>query len=246
MEDYSNDLPSVLSDAEKNGVCSFVVIGFDFESSKMAMELARRYGSIYPVYGIHPYDVKRFDKSVFSELEDLIREFRPVAIGETGLDYYRDISPRDKQKSFFIRHLELADKYELPVVMHIRDAFDDSYAIVKESGRKKDILHCFTGTSNDIRRFNTFDVFFGITGIITFKNNPLSDIVDLIPDNRLLVETDSPYLTPVPYRGKRNSPANLNLIVSSLAEKKAVSVEKLEKSLISNTREAYRTNFDEC
>ncbi|NIA22866.1 MAG: YchF/TatD family DNA exonuclease [Proteobacteria bacterium] len=246
MEDFSNDLPSVLSNAKINGICSFVVVGFDMKSSIAAMHLARKYEFIHPVYGIHPYDTNKYDSSVFNEIEDLIEEYRPVAIGETGLDYYRDYSPGKKQQSFFNEHIRIADKHNLPLVIHVRDAFDDTFEIIKESKRKGDILHCFTGTREDIEHFKVFDIFFGITGIITFKNSPLKNIVNSIPENRLLIETDSPYLAPVPKRGKRNEPANLIHTLKTLAEQKGTDTKTLESLLLRNTQEAYRSKFYEC
>ncbi len=246
MEDYSNDLPSVLSKAKENGICSFIVIGFDLQSSIKAKELSQKYDFIHPVYGIHPYDTKEYDISVFSELEDLIREFPPLAIGETGLDYYRDISPKDKQKNFFNRHIELASRYNLPLVIHLRDAFNDAYDIMKGTNRRNDILHCFTGQENDINRFSEFNMYFGISGIVTFKNNELSKLVNLIPQDRILIETDSPYLAPVPKRGKRNEPANLSFILETISNLLGKDKTHLINMLLENTRNAYRYSFNEC
>ncbi|HHD83154.1 MAG TPA: TatD family deoxyribonuclease [Bacteroidetes bacterium] len=246
MEDFSNDLPSVISNAKTEGICSFVVIGFDLESSIKAMNLARKYEFIHPVYGIHPYDTNKYALTVFKEIEDLIAEYRPIAIGETGLDYYRDYSPKEKQRIFFNEHIEVANKYDLPIVTHIRDAFDDSFRILKESKRRRDILHCFTGTINDVEHFKSLDMFFGITGIITFKNSPLKEVVNSIPNNRLLIETDSPYLSPVPKRGKRNEPENIVYTLMTLADHMKTDAESLESLLLKNTEEAYRFKFNEC
>lgn len=246
MDEFKDDIEHIISIAKRGGIYQFIVVGFDIESSIKAKTMSLNYPEIKPVYGIHPYNTVNSSISIMKELNDLVKEKEPLAIGETGFDFYRDISPKKKQRDFFEAHIELASQYNLPLVIHTRDAFDETYAILKEYNRFNDILHCYTGNLNDIGKFNELNIYYGITGIITFKNSNLRAIVKEMPLNRILIETDSPYLSPVPFRGKRNEPSNLKFIFNTLSESVHINYQNLENILLKNTKRAFNCNFDEC
>jgi len=246
MDEFKDDIEYIISNAKKSGIRHFIVVGFDIESSIKAKTMSLNYPEIKPVYGIHPYNTVNSSISMMRELNDLVKEKKPLAIGETGFDFYRDISPKNKQRDFFEAHIKLASQYNLPLVIHTRDAFNETYTILKEHNRFNDILHCYTGNSDDIKKFNELNVYYGITGIITFKNSNLRTLVKEMPSDRILIETDSPYLSPVPFRGKRNEPSNLKLIFNTLSEALTVNHQDVENILFENTKNAFNYNFDEC
>ncbi|MDE7208275.1 MAG: TatD family hydrolase, partial [Clostridia bacterium] len=162
-----------------------------------------------------------------------------LAIGEIGLDYYYDKSERDVQRDVFARQIVLADKVGLPIVLHIRDAYGDAVDILDAHKDKLNhgvLLHCYSGSAEMIKQFNKYDCYYALGGAITFKNAKKDDVIKSIPENRLLVETDSPYMTPVPYRGQPNEPKYVNLVVDKIAETKGVNREEIEQLTYANTK----------
>ncbi len=218
LRDYRNDREEVIARAVESGVTGMLNIGFDPASSRETAQLASRYDYIYGAVGVHPHDASKYTSAVQDEIEKLLGEPKILAIGEIGLDYYRDLSPRGKQREVFKLQLDMARKKNKPAIIHCRDAFDDVIEILQESGPHKGIFHAFSGDSEMARKVLSLGFKLGIGGVITFKNSRLGGVVSGLPPEAVVLETDCPYLTPHPYRGKRNEPANLVLIAKAVAE----------------------------
>ena len=211
-----------------------ITIGADLESSREAVRLAARHRGIWATVGVHPHDAKTVTDAVLSELETLAG--RAVGIGEIGLDYYRDLSPRDVQRRVFADQLALARRLELPVAIHDRESTDDLLAILRDGAeRYRGVIHSFLGDRVLAETFLDLGFHLGIGGPITFpKRGALREAVRSIPIDRLLLETDCPYLTPVPYRGRRNEPAYVRYVAEAVAEAKDVSVDEVASRTTEN------------
>lgn len=219
--DLLPDLPGVLAAARQAGVEQIVTIGVDLESSRAATNLAAAHTQVFASVGLHPHDAEQADESYWRELEALARQSRPVAIGECGLDFYRDLSPRAAQRAAFARQIALALEHNLPLVVHDREAHAETAAMLTEhdAGRVGGVLHCFSGDLDLARQVLDLGFSLGVTGVITYKNaQALRDLVRLAPAERLLIETDCPYLTPEPWRGKPNQPAYVARTCAGLAQ----------------------------
>ncbi len=219
---YENDLDEVLTRAKREGVERFIIPGADPKSLKKAVKLSEKYSEIYFAVGVHPYDATNYDREY---LVEFISHKKCVAVGECGLDYYRlpkepsEIEAEKKlQKEVFIDQIELANEYNLPLIVHIRDSSVDCLEILQEySGEKGGVLHCYNADESLLKLSDRF--YYGIGGVLTFKNaRKLINVYPKIPLDRLLIETDAPYLTPHPYRGKRNEPSYTKLIALKMAE----------------------------
>lgn len=231
----------VLQRAGAAGVEYLVTIGTDERTSAAAAKIAARYpGRVFHTVGAHPSDVDRFGEAELAEIERLARETKPKAIGEIGLDYYHD-SNRQKQAEVFNRMIQLAQVLSLPLVIHDRDAHEDIYNILKEKAQGlKIMMHCYSAGPSFVDRFMDLGCLFSIAGPVTFKNGQEHrDAVAKIPLNRLVVETDSPYLTPHPYRGQRNEPAYVKLTAEKVAEVKGINLDELAKATTENARKFF-------
>jgi len=236
---YNEDLDAVIQRAKEAGVGKFIIPGADPKTLPRAIEIANHYDDVYFAVGVHPYDAKNYDRAY---LEEFITHPKCVAVGECGLDYYR--LPEDEeakkeekklQKEVFIDQIDLANKYKKPLIVHIREANKDSFDIVQEYAKTPGVLHCFNA-SELLLDLAKKDFYFGIGGVVTFKNaKKLVEVLPKIPDDKLLLETDSPYLTPHPFRGKRNEPAYTTLVLEKMAEVKGVPKEELEKKILENS-----------
>ena len=217
---FAGDLEAVLERARAAGVRRFLCAGYDLESSRAAVELAARHPGVLAAVGVHPHDASTYDAAVETALEVLLRGTpRPVAVGETGLDYHYERSPRQIQQEVLTRHLALARRHSLPVILHNRESDADMARILAAAGEGlRGVLHAFTGTPLLLDLGRRLRLFFGIGGFLAFKNHPLSDVVRALPADLLLLETDAPYLAPPPLRGRRNEPANVRLVAERLAE----------------------------
>jgi len=216
--DYRKDFDAVLRRALDAGVTGMVNIGFDLESSRETAAYVDAYPFMYGAVGVHPHDAATYDDEVEAELAKLLEKPGIIAVGEIGLDYYRDLSPRDTQRAVFKRQLALARKAGKPVIIHCRDAFDDVLAtLAGEGGRHRGIFHAFSGDTAMARDVMSLGFHIGVGGVVTFKNAKLPGVVASIPITSIVLETDCPYLTPVPFRGKRNEPAYLVHIAEVVA-----------------------------
>jgi len=236
---YDNDLDDVLDRAKKSGVKKFIIPGADPKTLEKALNLAQKYDEIYFAVGVHPYDAKNYDREY---LKKFITHPKCVAVGECGLDYYRlpknekeIIEEKKLQKEIFIDQIALANEFNLPLIVHIRDSSSDSLEILqKYAGEKGGVLHCYNA-SEILLPLSLKNFYFGIGGVLTFKNaKKLIKVYPKIPLDRLLIETDAPYLTPHPHRGERNEPAYTKLIASKMAELSNITQEEIENITTSN------------
>jgi len=236
--DFAGDLPDVLLRAEKAGATRMICVGYDLDSSASAVRLAREARMIHASVGVHPHDAFTFTPETREQLGNLASDREHVvAIGETGLDYYRDLSPRNVQRKAYRAHIEMARELELPLVIHSRDAQDDVLAILREQGLppRGAVMHCLPSDPDFARSAADLGCYLGIAGPITFQNaGRLREIAGKLPIERLLLETDAPYLTPHPHRGQRNEPSYLPLIAGKLAEVLGVSPAELADATTSN------------
>lgn len=237
---YDSILDDVIARAQAAGVEGIINIGYDLPSSRRAVELAQEYGWMYAVVGIHPHDADGVTPEIMVELEALAKEKGVVAIGETGLDYYYDNSPRDIQRKVFRAQLDLARRLDLPVVIHSREATQDTLEIIKENPDNRYLLHCYSQSLESAKIYLDLGCFISFAGPITFKNaDKLRKVAAAIPLERLLIETDCPYLAPVPHRGKTNEPAWVKFVAEKLAELHNISLEELIEITNNNTREFF-------
>jgi TatD DNase family protein len=218
---YDGDRDAVVARARDAGVTAMVTIGEDIEDSRRAIELAEPY-EISVAVGIHPHEAKNAPADIAAELRALLDAPGVIAIGETGLDYYYDRSPRERQAEVLRAQIRLAREIALPVVFHHRDAFEDFCAILREewADGMRGVVHCFTGTAQEARTFiGEFDLYLGIGGVLTFPNAAgLREAVAAVGPGKLVLETDCPYLAPVPMRGKRNEPSFVAHTAAKLGE----------------------------
>ncbi|GJL64647.1 MAG: putative metal-dependent hydrolase YabD [Nitrospirales bacterium] len=222
-ERYNPDRAEIFERAEEAGVEAFVTIGCDLETSRAAVELADRHANVYATIGVHPHEVKHIQDSWYRELKELAKHPKVVGYGEIGLDFHYDHSPRDTQRQRFREQIQLAHELQLPVVIHTREAQDDTITILREEHASQigGVIHCFSGDASLANNALDLGFYISFSGIITFRNaSELREIVRTVPDDRLLIETDAPYLTPVPYRGKRNESAYIKQVAEKVAEVK--------------------------
>lgn len=210
-----------------------IISGYDNYSNKEVIDLINEYPKAYGTLGIHPDEVI---VNNLDELENLLKDSKVVGIGEIGLDYHYGKNNVEKQKEYFIKQIEIARKYNLPIVVHSRDAAQDTYNILKEyASDMKIVMHCFSYSLEMAKKFLEFDIKFGIGGVVTFKNSKnLVEVVKEIPLEYFVLETDSPWLTPEPFRGKLNEPKNIPIIAKKIAEIKEISVEEVLKQTTMN------------
>lgn len=234
--DFAEDFDNMLKRAEDAGVQAILVVGTDIESSRQSVELAEKYPQLYAAVGIHPHDAGTVTDACY----DIIRKMastssKVVAIGEIGLDFYRDRSPRDVQELVFRRFLQIAADIQKPVIIHDRDAHARVLAILREEKIRKGVLHCFSGDAAMASEVIALGFHISIPGTITYpKNQNLRDVVSSVSIDHMLVETDCPYLSPVPHRGRRNEPAYVRLAAEKLAEVKGLTLEDVARITTKN------------
>jgi TatD DNase family protein len=233
-----NDLDLHIKEAKDSGVNRMMVIGYDVESSRLAVEIASKYDFVYAAIGVHPSEFKEENRDYVKEIEELIND-KVVCIGEIGLDYYWTKDNKDKQKYIFEKQLKLAEEYNLPVIIHARNSIQDVYDILKKYNLKGS-MHCFQGSLEMAKKFINLGFKIGIDGPITYKNNKKQiELINNLDLKDILVETDSPYLTPEPNRGKKNNPTNLIYIINKIAEIKKETPEKVIEETTKNTKEIF-------
>jgi TatD DNase family protein len=232
---FAEDLDAVLERAAAAGVTRMLAIGTGDGPPELdrAVRLADRYPQIHATVGVHPHDAAKATPETIGQLEALAQHPKVVAIGEIGLDYHYDFSPREIQRPLFIEQLELARKLNLPITIHTREAWDETVAVLKEHwvdrGKPGDgIMHCFTGTADQAREALHLNLHLAFGGLITFRTaDSIREAAAIVPDDRLLIETDAPYLAPIPWRGKRNEPSFLTETVRKLAEVRGTTPEHI-------------------
>jgi TatD DNase family protein len=220
-----------------------VHIGCSPDSMGRALEIAHAHPTVFASVGCHPHDARHLDDDLLARIETLAADDKVVAIGETGLDYHYDLSPRDDQIVAFGRQIELARRLDMPSVLHIRDAHEDAWAVLAEHPPRPNpgVVHCFTGTPDEARRWLELGWHISFSGIATFKKAAeLREAAALVPRERFMLETDAPYLAPEPLRGRKNEPANVAFTCARLAELRGEAAETLAAVAAANTRALFR------
>ncbi len=230
------DLPEVVGRAREAGLSAIVVVGIDLKSSRKALELAGEYpGYLFPTVGVHPHEVRHLNEEAYRELEALAS--RAVALGEIGLDFAKEYSPRELQLEHFERQLSLAREKDLPVVLHVREAYEEALAVIRKYLPIRAVFHCFAGGIAEARKALDLGCFLSVTGIVTFpRAENIREVVRYAPLEALMLETDCPFLTPVPFRGKRNEPAYVRYVCEKVAEVKGLEVLECARQTTENAR----------
>ena len=241
--DFADDLDTVLARAREAGLRGMVTIGTDRESNRATVAMAERLPDVWASVGIHPHDAGEATEEDFAEMERLARTPRVVGLGEMGLDFFRDLSPRDAQARVFRRQLDMARRVGKPVIIHCRDAHPDALAILEEArvGDIGGVMHCFSADVPVARRCLDLGLTISLAGPVTYKNaRELPAVARFVPEDRLVVETDCPYLTPTPHRGKRNEPAYVALTAAHVAALRGVDAEALGEATTRNAARLFR------
>jgi len=240
-ERFEEDRESLISSFKENGISYVCEIGYDLESSKRALELSEKYDFIYAVLGVHPHDSSKLTDKGLMELEKMLSHEKAVALGEIGLDYYYDNSERDVQRYWFAQQAELAKSLKCPISVHTRDAMEDTLNILKAHGGGDGIIHCYSGSVESAKILLNMGYYISFAGPVTFKNaNTALDVIRYVPNDRMLIETDSPYLAPVPHRGKRNCPLYVREVAAKIAEIKGMDFEEVAEITTKNAKKVYR------
>ncbi len=241
-DQFAEDLEEVISRAQHEGVSNMVCVGFDRPTIEKAMELAERYDFIYACVGWHPVDAIDMTEEDLIWIEELASHPKVVAIGEMGLDYHWDKSPKEIQKEVFRKQIRLAKKVKLPIVIHNREATADIIEILKEedAGEVGGIMHCFSGSAEVAKECLKMNFYISLGGPVTFKNaKKPKEVAEAIPIEKLLIETDCPYLSPHPYRGKRNEPGYVKLVAEQIAAIKGLSYEEVATITTQNAKKIF-------
>src|SRR5947208_5694065 len=240
---FDVDRDAIIARARAAGVEHFVTIGCDLETSRAAVTLAQRHPFISATVGVHPHEVKHIQVNWYDELRALAKSKGVVAYGEIGLDYHYDHSPREVQRQRFREQVRLARELRLPIIIHTREAQEDTITILKDekTGEVGGVFHCFSGDAWLAKDALDLGFDLSFSGVLTFQNaTQLRDIAKTVPLDRILVETDSPYLTPAPHRGKRNEPAYVRQVADKIAELHGLSVQEVEDITTKNTKRLFR------
>lgn len=247
FDEFAADIAEVLERARRSRIASIICVGTSIEDSRSALTFVQKHSSehigLYATSGIHPHEATA-EKSHYQELVDLVQQnvglAQFVAIGECGLDYYKNFSSKQDQWVMLEQQLQLATQYELPVVFHVRDAWQDFFALLKDYSTTRGVIHSFTGHTDVVEQALAYGLYFGINGIMTFtKDTAQLDALKAIPLDKLLLETDCPYLSPVPHRGKRNEPAYLQDTALFVATTKQIDEDRFTKQVQTNAEELF-------
>lgn len=239
---FGEDRDEVLNDLKNHDVCYVINVASDLKTSYEGIQLSNKYEWIFPSVGIHPHDVVNYNESNIEEIKVLCKNEKVVAIGEIGLDYYYEYSPKDMQKNWFRKQINLAREVRLPVIIHDRDAHKDCLDIINEEKIQEvgGVFHCYSGSWEMAKEILKKGMYISFSGSITFKNaKKLLDTVKNIPLDRILIETDCPYLTPEPYRGKRNDSRYIKYTAGKIAEIRNLSVEEVAQITTDNAKKLF-------
>jgi TatD DNase family protein len=242
-EKFADDIPQAIQRAQEAGVGQMIVVGFDMDGSEAAVRMSEEYpGVLYAVIGVHPHDSKDWNEASEARLRVLSDHPHVVAIGEIGLDYHYDFSPRDAQERAFRAQMKLARDVGLPVVIHCREAYEDTLQILSEEGADETggVMHCWAGTVHEADKTIALGLALGFGGTLTFKNaDEVRDAAQRVPLESLLVETDAPFLAPMPHRGKRNEPAYTRLVAEKLASLRGLTLPELARLTTGNAHRVF-------
>ena len=242
-EKFDEDREEQIKKIRESGVSNFITAGYSVESSKKALEIAKKYDFIYTTAGVSPNDIPQTEEELWkqlAEIEKIVEKNKDkiCAIGEIGLDFYWNTDNKELQKKAFIEQIKIANKYNLPIVIHTREAVMDTLQILKENKvTKTGVFHCCPQNRELIKEGLKLGFYISFAGPITFKNSKnAEEMINLVPNDRILIETDSPYLAPEPVRGTRNTPANVKYIAQKIADVKGLTLEEVEKITFENTK----------
>ena len=241
-ERFDEDRKALIDSLKENKIELVINIGYDIGSSRASVDLAKEYENIYAVVGVHPHDAQDVSEDYLEDLRGLSKEEKVVAIGEIGLDFYYDNSPRDIQRKVFLDQLELGRELDLPVVIHTRDANQETFEILKEAQAKgtRGVLHCYSGSAEMALEYIKLGYYISLGGPLTFKKARVpKEVAKVVPLDKLLIETDCPYLTPEPFRGRRNEPKYVAYTAEVIAEIKGISIEDLAEATSRNTKNVF-------
>ena len=238
VSEYYDDIDEVVKNAIDNGVLRIIVNGYNMQSNREVLELVKKYDVVYGALGIQPEELYDYNDDSLKFIEEHINDEKIIAVGEIGLDYHYD-TDKDLQKELFKRQLEIAYKYNKPVIIHSRDCIQETYNILKES-KVKGTMHCYSGSKEMALEFIKIGFSIGIGGVSTFKNaKNIVDVIKYIPLEYIILETDSPYLTPEPYRGKRNEPMYIPIVAKRVADIKGLDIKEIERTTTDNARRLF-------
>ena len=236
--EYYDNIDFVINDANNRGIKYIINAGIDANSNREVLELSSKYPNLYCVLGVHPEDVDTYYDADLQYIIDNLNNPKVIGIGEIGLDYYYTKENKEKQKEIFCKQLEVAEKYNLPVVVHSREATQDTIECLKKY-KVKGVIHAFSGSLDTAKIYIKMGFKLGVGGVVTFKNSKLKEVFKEVDINNILFETDSPYLSPEPLRGRVNNPGNVDHIVKFISELKNVSVEELSKVSMNSVRDVF-------
>lgn len=241
ISEFYNNIDEIVKTIKDKGIVDVINCGDGINTSKEVIEINKKYDILKPAVGMHPENIS--DSNKIDELEELIKNNKIYAVGEIGLDYYWNKENKDDQKDLFIKQLDLAIKYDLPVIIHTRDSIQDCYDILKDRNNRG-VIHCFTGSIEMAKLFIKKGYKLGIGGVLTFKNSNLYKVIESIDLDDILLETDSPFLSPVPFRGQTNIPSNVYYVASRIAEIKNISVEEVINITRKNASKLFDINLN--
>ena len=241
ISEFYNNIDETVKTIKDKGIVDVINCGDGINTSKEVIEINKKYDILKPAVGMHPENIS--DSNKIDELEELIKNNKIYAVGEIGLDYYWNKENKDDQKDLFIKQLDLAIKYDLPVIIHTRDSIQDCYDILKDRNNRG-VIHCFTGSIEMAKLFIKKGYKLGIGGVLTFKNSNLYKVIESIDLDDILLETDSPFLSPAPFRGQTNIPSNVYYVASRIAEIKNISVEEVINITRKNASKLFDINLN--
>ena len=236
LSEFYDDIDELIEELKNKDIIKVINCADSIETSKEVLNIYNKYeGYLLPAVGIHPENI---DNSNLETIENIIKEHKVFAIGEIGLDYHYNDENKDEQKEYFIKQLDLALKYDLPVIIHIREAMQECFDILK-TRKNKGIIHCFSGSVEMAREYIKLGYKLGIGGVLTFKNSKLYDVIEKIDLKDIVLETDSPFLSPEPFRGKKNKPCNVLYVAKRIAEIKNISLEEVINTTTATAKQIF-------
>lgn len=239
---FNKDRDRLIKSLKQNDISLVINVGADVSSSIKSVKLADEYENIYAAVGVHPHSAKEMDDSTIDVLKAFAKRDKVVAIGEIGLDFHYDNSPRDIQRKWFIEQIKLAKELNMPIIVHSRDADQETFDILKEEAdeRLRGLLHCYSGSAEMAKDYIDLGFYISLAGPVTFKNaRKPKEVAKVVPMDKLLIETDSPYLTPEPHRGKRNEPLYVRHVASMIAELRGMDFEDVGRITSENTKRLF-------
>ncbi len=243
---YTEKLEEIIAQAKESQVTHMNVVGFDPLTNKRANEICLSHSNLYATCGLHPSDVMNFTEKDLQDLEFYLKQDITVAVGECGLDYYWHKETKEKQIDYFKKQIELSKKYHKPLIIHVRDAILDSYEVLKEAstdGLLQGVMHCFSGSVEMARQFLDLGLYISLAGPVTFKNAKTpKEVAKIVPLDKLLIETDCPYLAPHPYRGKENKPSYVTLVAEEIARLREIELTELGRITTENAFRLFKTH----